>query len=102
MSNIKVDFSKVVGNVKPMHAVNNGPSARTKTIISGNLNPLTSNFNAYKDAGIPYARTHDASFFAGYGSEHTIDVYYVFPDFDADPTNPDKEHGLCLQLPMRP
>lgn len=95
MSNIKVDFSKVVGDVKPMHAVNNGPSVRTKTIISGDLNSPSNNFNAYKDAGIPYARTHDASFFAGYGSEHTIDVYYVFPNFDADPTDPNNYDFAC-------
>ena len=80
MANIKVDFSKAEGPIKPMHAVNNGPlgpSARG-----------TSNYELYKELGIPYARNHDASFHGGYGGEHTVDVHRIFKNFDADETDP--------------
>ena len=64
-----------------MHAVNNGPLAPS---VRG-----TSNFELYKAAGIPYARNHDASFYSGYGGEHTVDVHRIFKNFDADENSPD-------------
>lgn len=82
MYNVTVDFEKVVGKVKPMHAVNNGPSKRTIT------DQVRSNFLAYKQAGIPYARNHDAAFCSSYGGEHTVDIHMIFPDFDADVNDP--------------
>ena len=96
MSEIKLDFSKKLGKIKPMHAVNNGPNCtvgsfngtwadhvRDSTQLKRNGNLLE-----YRDAGIPYARTHDASFYAKYGLEHTVDVHARFPNFDADPNDP--------------
>jgi len=82
MSNLKVDFSNVVGKVKPMHAVNNGP------VYKFAADQRISNLDAFVDAGIPYARTHDASFYNTYGGEHTVDVHAIFPNFDADPYDP--------------
>ncbi len=79
---IKVDFDKITGVIKPMHAVNNGPVGGSTT------HQVRGNFNAYKEAGIPYARTHDSSFFAGYGGEHTVDVHAIFPDFTKNPYDP--------------
>ncbi len=39
-----------------------------------------------KDAGIPYCRLHDT---AGlYGGTHFVDIPNVFPNFDADPSDP--------------
>ncbi len=84
MYTVKVDFNEVVGKVKPMHAVNNGPSKPP----AENLPCYRSNFYAYKEAGIPYARNHDASFCASYGGYHTVDVHVIFPDFDADVNDP--------------
>lgn len=81
MANITIDRSTVVGNVKPMHAVNNGP-------IKARSDQTRGNFELFRDAGIPYARNHDASFCASYGGEHTVDVHMIFPNFDADPTDP--------------
>ena len=82
MTNITVDFSSSQGKVKPMHAVNNGPAHKF------GADQRVSNLEAFREAGIPYARNHDASFFATYGGEHTVDVIAIFPDFDADPYEP--------------
>ncbi len=79
MNKLTVDFSCSMGKMKPMHAVNNGPVYRS------NPNQMITNYHDYKVAGIPYARNHDASFFSTYGGEHTVDVNFIFPDFDADP-----------------
>lgn len=80
---LKIDYSKQVGKIKPMNAVNNGP------VYTKNADQNSGNLPEYKAAGIPFARTHDASFCSRYGGEHTVDVHLVFPDFDADPTLPE-------------
>ena len=82
MNNIKVDFSKAMGKVKPMHSVNNGPVYKFAS------DQRITNIDAYREAGIPYARTHDASFYATYGGEHTVDVNFIFTNFDRDPYDP--------------
>ena len=83
---VSVDFSNICGPVKPMHATNNGP------VISGNLFGKTKTVSGtqalWMEAGIPYARTHDSSFYATYGGEHTVDVHAIFPNFDADVNDP--------------
>ncbi len=80
MQNMKIDFSKKVGPVKPMHAVNNGPLGKSVR--------ATDNFDLYAAAGFPYARNHDASFCQGYGGEDTVDVHRIFKDFDMDENDP--------------
>ena len=92
---MKVDFSKIIGPMKPMHATNNGPVVQQSDIINGTLHPFNNNLAEFKAAGIPYARTHDSSFYHRYGQEHTVDVYYVFPDFDADPEDPQNYDFAC-------
>lgn len=81
MSNIRIDFSKETGNVKIMHAVNNGPLPQKK-------DQMNDNFSAYKAARIPYARNHDAGFCNAYGGEHTVDIHAIFPNFDANENDP--------------
>ncbi len=83
MEMMRVDFSKSCGAVKPMHAVNNGP------VYKFAEDQRITNIDSYRAAGIPYARTHDAAFYATYGGEHTVDIHAIFPDFDADPENPE-------------
>lgn len=83
MDRIVVDFSKETGKVKPMHSVNNGP------VYKFAKDQRITNVDSYKAAGIPFARTHDASFYATYGGEHIVDVNMIFTDFDADPTLPE-------------
>ena len=84
MEHVTVDMGKSVGRVKPMHCVNNGPEHRLNA-----QDQEESNLGLYKAAGIPYARTHDASIHYGYGGEHVVDVTGIFPDFDADPYDPE-------------
>ena len=80
MTSITIDLSKTLGKIKPMHAVNNGPAGSE---VRG-----TSNIELFRAAGIPYARNHDASFYSGYGGEHTVDVHRIFKNFDADENDP--------------
>ena len=80
MSTVTVDFSCITGPIKDMHSVNNGPA--------GSMRSPMNNFEAFRAARIPYARTHDAAFYAGYGGEHTVDVHRVFKNFGADANDP--------------
>ena len=79
---VTVDVTNVVQAVKPMHAVNNGPSV---TKPAGDQKG--GNFEDYKAARIPFARTHD-SINCVAGGAHTCDISAIFPDFDADETDP--------------
>lgn len=74
---INADYSEINGIIKPMHAVNNGP-------IGSGVRKALDSVEAYKEARIPYARNHDASFCEDYGGEYTVDVHRIFRDFDAD------------------
>ena len=64
MTQLTLDFRNTAGKMKPMHAVNNGPTA--PSVRKGNTT-----FPYFVQAGIPYARNHDASFYQGYGGEST-------------------------------
>ena len=92
MNRITVDFKKRLGKIKPMHCVNNGPAAMS---VDTAENKSSSNFDLYKELHIPYARNHDASFYWKYGSEHTVDIHAIFPDFNADPTDPASYDFTC-------
>ncbi len=78
LSSCTFDFTRNDGPMRPMHAVNNGP------VYKFTEDQRITNLPAFCQAGIPYARTHDASFFASYGGEHTVDIHAIFPDFDRD------------------
>ena len=82
MANVSVNFKSSQGKIKPMHAVNNGP-------LRAGCEQQRENFEDFKAARIPYVRTHDASFCNEYGSEHTVDVHAIFPDFTKNPYHPD-------------
>ena len=82
MNTVKVDFLNTVGAVKPMNAVNNGPKRTASVQTRGN-------FQEYKDARIPYARTHDSAECLAHGAPNIVDIWRVFPDFDADPELPE-------------
>ncbi len=82
MANVFVLLDQTIGKIKPMNAVNNGPVG---CIIPSQPR---NNFEEYKAARIPYARNHDASEWIDYGGEFVVDIYSLFPNFDADPTDP--------------
>jgi len=73
---LKIDFTKPAGAIKPVHGVNNGP-----------VRPMPgSHQNEFRAAGIPFMRTHDTH--GMWGGSHYVDVPNVFPDFDADENDP--------------
>ena len=78
---LKLDSNKIIQSIKPMNAVNNGPSRPRSSQSRGN-------FESYSAAGFPYARTHDANLCFDYGAPHTVDITAIFPDFDADENDP--------------
>ena len=82
MNTVKVDFLDKVGAIKPMNAVNNGPKHKSNVQTRGN-------FEEYKAARFPYARTHDSAECLAHGAPHIVDIWRVFPDFDADPDLPE-------------
>lgn len=72
---ISFDFEERNGKIKPLHGVNNSP-----IVLNGKI-------PSFKDAGIPYMRTHDSA--GQYGGTHYIDIPNIFPDFDADENLPE-------------
>lgn len=88
MNKVKIDFFKTDGKIKPMHAVNNGP-------VGSRVRMGNSTYAYFEEAGIPYARNHDAALCNAYGGEYTVDVHRIFRDFDADPTDPSSYDFEC-------
>ena len=76
---VVVNADEVVGKIKVMNAVNNGPAVAGSTQKRGNA-------QNYKDAEFGYARLHDAPI--AWKWAHTVDISCVFPDFEADEKNP--------------
>ncbi len=82
MNEIRVSLDRACGKIKPMHAVNNGP------VYKFAADQRITNIDYFREAGIPYARNHDAAFCSTYGGEHSVDVANIFTNFDADPEDP--------------
>lgn len=72
---VRVDFSKDVRPVKPMHAVGQPPLLGLRDYQL---------FRYLKEAGVPYARLHDIGSSVPQCRYHMVDIPNVFPDFDAD------------------
>ncbi len=89
MNTVKIFENQLTGKVKPMHAVNNGP------VYKFAADQRITNIDAFREAGIPYARNHDAAFYSTYGGEHTVDVHAIFPNFDADPYDENSYDFAC-------
>ena len=82
MTTVTVNLSSAIGPIKPMNAVNNGP------VVPPVLGDQPrGNFEEYRAARIPFARTHD-SIHCVSGGARTCDISAVFPDFDADENDP--------------
>lgn len=95
MFQINADFKNTCGKMKPMHAVNNGP------VYKRSADQQVTNLQWFIEAGIPYARTHDASFNSTYGGEHTVDVHAIFPDFSKNPYSEDSYDFACTDEYLR-
>jgi hypothetical protein len=79
---VTVDPSRTIGAIRPMNAICNGPSVKKP-----GGDQKRGNFDSYKAARIPFARTHD-SINCVSGGAHTCDISAIFPNFDADETDP--------------
>jgi hypothetical protein len=77
MSIIKVDITKSVKKMKPMHGGGQPP-------IGGK--DLIEYFHYLTEAGIPYSRLHDVG--GPYGSGRFVDIPNLFRNFDADENDP--------------
>ena len=73
-----------LGPIKPMNGVNNGPAGPYGLGTS----QTRDNFDDYRAARFPFARTHDSAFSECYGSEHTVDITAIFPDFSRKADDP--------------
>ena len=73
---LKVDANRTIGTIKPMHGIGQPPM----TLLSHSM------FHYLKEAGIPYSRLHDVGGWLSGGLY--VDIPNLFPDFDADETNP--------------
>ncbi len=75
MATVRIDNSTAVGKMKPVHGVGQPPYHGFNFQL----------FHYLKEAGIPYSRLHDMGFYQG---GRFVDIHCVFPNFDADPTDP--------------
>ena len=73
---IKVDFSKTIGTIKPIHGVGQPPFSGTDFSM----------FHYLKEAGIPFSRLHDVG--GNFGGGLFADIPNLFRNFDADPEDP--------------
>lgn len=80
MNEIVVDFSQITGKVKPLHGVCCAPYMNS----GGAAQPVIKKY--LEEAHIPYCRLHDCC--GSYGGTHFVDIPNIFPDFDADETDP--------------
>lgn len=73
---IRVDFNQVLGDIKPVNGVNNGPLCYGETV------DLSDHF---REAKFPYARLHDPN----WPHPYEVDIHTIFPDFSKDPSKPE-------------
>ena len=90
MENLKFDLAKTYGKFKILNATNGGPWHKRHA-----SDLYRSNFKDYKAARIPYSRNHDSALCNIYGGPYSHDITYIFPDFNADPYNPDSYDFPC-------
>lgn len=81
MIKVNVDFNKVIGKIKPMHAGGQPP------FKGGFLTLDFSPFQCLTDANIPYSRLHDVG--GAFGAGKYVDIPNIFRNFDADELDPD-------------
>lgn len=77
MLNIKIDTTKIIKEMKPMHGVGQPPLVGIDTKY----------FSYLKDAHIPFSRLHDVG--GWFGGNLWVDIPNVFRNFDADENDPE-------------
>ena len=77
MYQVSIDPKKELGTIRDMHGVGGGP-------VSDNFTYDSTGY--FKEAGIPFCRTHDIEY--PLGSGEYVDVHCIFKDFDKDENDP--------------
>lgn len=90
MEAIKFDLNQKGSPFKILNATNGGPWHKRHA-----GDQYHSNFADYKAARIPYSRNHDSAMHSVYGGPYSHDITYIFPHFDADPTDPASYDFAC-------
>lgn len=91
MEILKFNLQEKSGKFKILNATNGGPWHKRHA-----TDQWHSNFEAYKAARIPYSRNHDSNLAGStYGGPYAHDISAIFPNFDADPENPDSYDFAC-------
>lgn len=90
METLKFDLSQTGRQFKILNATNGGPWHRRHAI-----DQWRTNFEDYKAAKIPYSRNHDSGVEGIYGGPFSHDVTRIFPDFSADPYDPESYDFAC-------
>ena len=83
MEQLKFNLQQEGAAFKILNATNGGPWHKRHA-----TDQFLSNFADYKAARIPYSRNHDSAVVGIYGGPYSHDITYIFPNFDADPTDP--------------
>jgi hypothetical protein len=78
---LNFDFEKIIGKIKPMHAVGQPP------VELGNNGVEDDMFHYLTEANIPYSRLHDTG--GCFASNVFVDIPNIFRDFDADENDPE-------------
>ena len=78
---LNFDFEKIIGNIKPMHAVGQPPFGVNDDGIDDSM------FHYLTEANIPYSRLHDTG--GHFACSLFVDIPNLFRDFGADETDPE-------------
>ena len=90
METLKFDLTKEGKPFKILNATNGGPMHKRHAV-----DQQRSNLKDYKAARIPYSRNHDSGVLVAYGGPYSHDVSRIFPNFDADPYDPNSYDFAC-------
>ena len=90
MDILKFNLNKDGNKFKILNATNGGPWHKRHA-----NDQYRSNFADYKAARIPFSRNHDSAVCGVYGGPYSHDISCIFPDFNADPYNPDSYDFPC-------
>ena len=77
MKTVTIDKNRVLGRIRELNGVGGGPLTNDFTCDATEL---------FREARIPYSRTHDIEY--PYGAGEFVDIHCVFPNFKADPDDP--------------
>ena len=75
--NIIIRPEQMSGPIKPLHGVGGGPLSCHFSVDAT---------EEFREAGIPFGRTHDIEY--PFGAGEFVDIHCVFPDFDKDENDP--------------